>query len=804
MAGNDEVKLIIGGDAQPAIAAQQKYTAGLKKMQSDTSDVFATIKSNWLATSAAIYGVYETAQKAIEMWGAGAKVLQIEDIFRATTAAAGQSSDAIIESLKKVTNGTVDTNELMQKAMKGMSAVNALSSEQIIEIGEVARVAARRTGTDVSDAYDRITDAVETMRPRALVALGLVSKEQYQLINSAQSAGVQIDLLKVILGNYNEQLEKLGPTMENQYERWQQFKAGIKETYEAMAKLVAKTLDYMDANNRISLATRRTMHETYDSGHPGTIMSYGQDPALTTSARPNQNAIDARNAELAKAQAEKFAPVREAFNLWTVSIQNLNPALSQTQRELARINEEGDKWVRKGISSTEVEAWKARARAYSDAARDSAAEKEIQDRVTKGIIEQGKAEQEMAMISLQSKGRLLDLDRNYQIQLAQMQLQTGSGGMTEQGLIELRAAAQIQNLEGKKAEIDLTLQQKGYSEDFWYMDKQMFALLKQREEIEANIANVTDKKALDTALNRYNIETKSLEVMREIYGTTPGAGDQYYKASLELIQKQASHMNADDETKAIWTQREIERAEVNRAKMSNSLTAGMKAAHYDLYKSQLTWGQAGYETWVSIYKSMETTFSSVLYDGMQGDLKSFQDYFSAFAQSIEKEFADLCGKMVVKWAESMLDMSDSDSGSGFGGLFGGLGSIFSSLFSGADLWASGLTIAEGDASSLASVIPAFFPHGGGIVGQDDIRIQGVSPGVFAGAPRLHRGLMPDEFPAILQKGEKVIPKSKVGASGTVINNHYHTYHFHGSVTTLKGQARELAPYIEQARRDGVH
>jgi len=30
--------------------------------------------------------------------------------------------------------------------------------------------------------------------------------------------------------------------------------------------------------------------------------------------------------------------------------------------------------------------------------------------------------------------------------------------------------------------------------------------------------------------------------------------------------------------------------------------------------------------------------------------------------------------------------------------------------------------------------------------------------LFALAPRLHSGLMPDEFPAILQRGETVLPK----------------------------------------------
>ena len=51
-------------------------------------------------------------------------------------------------------------------------------------------------------------------------------------------------------------------------------------------------------------------------------------------------------------------------------------------------------------------------------------------------------------------------------------------------------------------------------------------------------------------------------------------------------------------------------------------------------------------------------------------------------------------------------------------------------------------------------------------------MRNVSPATFAGAPRLHDGLLPGEFPAILQKGEVVIPKTgvKQGMGGTSIVN----------------------------------
>jgi len=69
-------------------------------------------------------------------------------------------------------------------------------------------------------------------------------------------------------------------------------------------------------------------------------------------------------------------------------------------------------------------------------------------------------------------------------------------------------------------------------------------------------------------------------------------------------------------------------------------------------------------------------------------------------------------------------------------------------------------------------VPAPVPvgHAGGVVGQmRDFRY--IAPSIFNTAPRLHRGLAPDEVPTILQKGETVIPRggAPVNIDVNVIN-----------------------------------
>ena len=70
-------------------------------------------------------------------------------------------------------------------------------------------------------------------------------------------------------------------------------------------------------------------------------------------------------------------------------------------------------------------------------------------------------------------------------------------------------------------------------------------------------------------------------------------------------------------------------------------------------------------------------------------------------------------------------------------------------------------------TSGSSPIDAFigdFMHEGGRVGESGTKA--IMPAsLFNNAPRLHGGLAADEFPAILQKGETVIPKKRRWRTG---------------------------------------
>lgn len=125
-------------------------------------------------------------------------------------------------------------------------------------------------------------------------------------------------------------------------------------------------------------------------------------------------------------------------------------------------------------------------------------------------------------------------------------------------------------------------------------------------------------------------------------------------------------------------------------------------------------------------ESSGTGFRNFFKQVFNGELTSAKDVFDLFCKSLTNIFANTLAKMASSWTDDLLGSLFSSLGSG-----GGSGSdIFAGLF-----------------------------HSGGIAGEAGV-FRATDPFVFAGAPRLHSGLAPDEFPAILQQGEAVIPRGR--------------------------------------------
>lgn len=173
--------------------------------------------------------------------------------------------------------------------------------------------------------------------------------------------------------------------------------------------------------------------------------------------------------------------------------------------------------------------------------------------------------------------------------------------------------------------------------------------------------------------------------------------------------------------------------------------AAVKAASQDLSGTISTMDRAVVQ---GVLQGMETAIGSIVDELalVVAGTQSIGTAFSALGVTVAKFFADFLQQLAV----AILKQMALNALAGWGG---GVGAV---------------------AQSMGGVVTK---HNGGVVGSNTTggmqSKNGISPALFAGAPRFHSGGFPglksDEVPAILQKGEEVLskddPKNRLNQSG---------------------------------------
>lgn len=206
-----------------------------------------TLKTNWVAFSAAAVGAWMAVNKAMEFVEMGAKALQAEESFRLVAESSGIAADALLKNLDRAAAGTVDDSDLMQASIKGM--LLGIKDNQLVKIMEGARIAARYAGTDVKTAFEDITNAIATDMPRALRRYGVITREETTQIQAAVTAGVGSgELLALVLAHMAVNTAKFGDAQANAAEKVQTFHARVKELWEKAGKAAINVFGFDLAN----------------------------------------------------------------------------------------------------------------------------------------------------------------------------------------------------------------------------------------------------------------------------------------------------------------------------------------------------------------------------------------------------------------------------------------------------------------------------------------------------------------------------------------------------------------------------
>lgn len=153
--------------------------------------------------------------------------------------------------------------------------------------------------------------------------------------------------------------------------------------------------------------------------------------------------------------------------------------------------------------------------------------------------------------------------------------------------------------------------------------------------------------------------------------------------------------------------------------------------------------------------------------------KNMEDGLVAFVQTGKLDFRSFADSVIadlirIQARQALAGFAGSSLGAAFG-----LGSL----------------LGMGGSSNVA-IAPVSIGHSGGMIGVDPFPTRSMPASAFIGAPRYHLGI--DEVPAILQRGERIIPRG--GSAGPSIVIHQN---IGGNVTKA-----DLAA-VAQAGRDGA-
>jgi hypothetical protein len=226
--------------------------------------------------------------------------------------------------------------------------------------------------------------------------------------------------------------------------------------------------------------------------------------------------------------------------------------------------------------------------------------------------------------------------------------------------------------------------------------------------------------------------------------------EQYLQKRIEQINQEAEerkNKGMDAVTLSQWVAAKTEEAQREALKVSGSAWDGF-LSKWEEARSQLS---RPFDTGAKLFESLKRGIDNAA-DALAEFTMTGKMSFTDFANSVVKDILKIMYQSLL--TKAIL----GESGGG-----GGILSWITSFFGGGGT--GGPTTGDYGVETYAGI-----GHTGGIVGEASWPVRAMPSAVYHMAPRLHSGLAADEFPAILQRGETVIPKGRGPAGTSTINS----------------------------------
>lgn len=160
--------------------------------------------------------------------------------------------------------------------------------------------------------------------------------------------------------------------------------------------------------------------------------------------------------------------------------------------------------------------------------------------------------------------------------------------------------------------------------------------------------------AIQTDADIYNAK---LSAIRDIKGYE-GQAYEYEVQLINLKKQKMKDAGVSEVEINAWALNEQKKAWIVYAQHSDSVMNGIKAAYLDMTSNMMTWGQAAFDMTKEVFSQTKSMLGNVFFDTIKGDLKSFEDYWGKFWDSMLKKMTDVLADMAVNWLMSQVSMGN--------------------------------------------------------------------------------------------------------------------------------------------------
>jgi hypothetical protein len=709
---NQELKINLTVDAATGIATLKSFgdnaDAHLKRVEGAGQSMATSLKSSWIAASAAIGAAGAVMYKAWNLAEMAAQFEEMEAGLQGLSARYGMTAESAIQMAKAAVDGQLSMMEAGKLAAKSFAL--GLNPDQVKDFLVQAERLTDVMGGQIPEAFEAMEKAAATGRSKGLVQYGINVDLKKSLEDYAAAHGIAKESISASTAMQVRSTAVMEAT---------------KRVTDQLGEATTSTADRMN-NMRANVADIELIM--------GQFAIRGGAAMIGTLAGISAAAWTVVTGVMKVAEGVAWAMSKISGGEWNniyAEVEIASTAAWATAQEQAKKGSDALKLAfeeRKVLASSMKKLRDEENKEVSEGAKKAAQERE---QATKSIVE----EIRKANIDIEGIGK--DQFTKDMARLASEVEKYKKAGV-DKVLIAQYVAAETTVATKKQEEETLKMWRKAGEEAEDAMKK----------EIDAGVDLSRE------TLKRIN---ERGEAARDLYKDMKGYEDKYFDESIKLIDDQATRyreLGIDEVAIAKWVANETEEAEIAKLKASGNFFDGMAAGLKELERGQMTWSLAGVEIVKSMSTSMASSFSTMFEDIYKGKMQSIGDYTGAIWDAVRKKFFDTAAQMAADEVILFFKTTWSEGGANVLGIINKVLGLASSL----DLSSDGGGAAPID-TSLVSPVDYY---AGGRVNYDAggaVRGSAMYPGDHPGN---------DTVPAWLSPGEVVIRRTSVNPDTAAI------------------------------------